>query len=91
MPEIKFISVPPVRDRPDRIRFELQGLPYWWQDQASVEVDRAGETHMVGSWPGLDRDAVEALGHLLLALSGRPLAPRVTAEDLAQLAKEAGI
>ena len=87
MHEIRFVSVPPVRDRPERLRFELHGLG-WWVDQAAVEVDRAGLTHIVGQWPALGPDAVEALGHLLLAMSGRPLAPQVTAEDLARLAAE---
>jgi hypothetical protein len=88
MAEIKFVSVPPPRDRPDRLRFELQGLPYWVQDQAAVEVDKAGATHLVGQWPGLDRDAVEALGHLLLALAGRPIEPVADAADLARIASE---
>ena len=87
MPEIKFVSVPPVRDRPERLRFELQGCG-WWADQAAVEVGSDGRTHIVGQWPALGPDAAEALGHLLMALSGRPLAPQVTAEDLARLAAE---
>lgn len=84
---VKFVSVPPRLDHPCRQRWELHGLG-WWADQAAVEVDRAGLTHIVGQWPALEAGAVDALGHLLLALSGRPLAPQVTVEDLARLAAE---
>ena len=87
MLDVKFTSVPPHRDRPQRHRWELQGRG-WWSDQAAVEIDITGLTHLVGSWPALEPAAVEALGHLLLALSGRPLVPLVTAEDLARLAAE---
>ena len=84
---VKFTSVPPHHDRPQRHRWELQGRG-WWQDQPAVEIDSDGLTCLMGSWPALEPAAVGALGHLLLALSGRPLVPLVTAEDLARLAAE---